>query len=119
MGLAAKIAKSRIRRKRGIRKKIYGSADRPRISVKKSLKFISAQLVDDDKGVTLVSASTMEKDFKEKGKSVEAAKFVGEQLAKRAAEKNIKKAVFDRNGYPYHGKVKALADAARENGLEF
>lgn len=106
------------RRKRGIRKRISGTASRPRLAINKSLRYISAQIIDDEKGVTLVSATTMEKDLKG-GKNVEAAKLVGTAIGNRAQAKNIKAVVFDRNGHPYHGKVKALADAARETGLNF
>ncbi len=112
----------RLRRKIKIRKKIKGTPERPRLTVFRSLKYIYAQIIDDESGVTLVSASTLEKDIREKLKStkdVEAAKAVGELVAKRALEKGIETVVFDRNGYRYHGRVKALADAAREAGLKF
>ncbi len=112
----------RLRRKIRIRKKIKGTPERPRLTVFRSLKYIYAQIIDDESGVTLVSASTLEKDIREKLKStkdVEAAKAVGELVAKRALEKGIETVVFDRNGYRYHGRVKALADAAREAGLKF
>jgi large subunit ribosomal protein L18 len=90
-----------------IRAKVHGTAERPRLNVYRSLNHIYAQVIDDAKGVTLVSASTV------------AAKEVGKQVAERAREKGISKVVFDRGGYLYHGRVKALADAAREAGLEF
>lgn len=105
-----------------IRKKMRGTVDRPRISVFRSLKHICAQIVDDEKGCTLVSASTLERGIKEKLKSkkdIEAAKLIGSELAKRALSKNIKKVIFDRSGYLYHGRIKALADSARSEGLEF
>ena len=112
----------RLRRKIRIRKKIKGTPERPRLTVYRSLKYIYAQIIDDEAGHTLVAASSLEKELKEKLKStkdIEAAKAVGELIAKRALEKGIEKVVFDRNGYKYHGRVKALADAAREAGLKF
>ncbi len=112
----------RLRRKIRIRKKIKGTAERPRLTVYRSLKYIYAQLIDDVEGKTIVSASTVEKEVKEKLKStknIEAAKVVGELVAKRALERGIESVVFDRNGYKYHGRIKALADAAREAGLKF
>ncbi len=118
MSLQDVMKKQRARRKRSIRIKIAGTADRPRLSVHKSLKFISAQLIDDDKGVTLASASSQEKGMKS-GKNADIASLVGKELAKRAKEKNIEKVVFDRSGYLYHGKIKSLADGAREAGLKF
>lgn len=103
-----------------IRKKISGTSQLPRLSVFRSLKNISAQIIDDENGVTLVSASSMDKDLNiENGGNVEASKLVGAEIAKKAKKAKINKVVFDRGGYLYHGRVKALADAARENGLEF
>ena len=103
-----------------IRKNIKGSEFIPRLNVFRSNKNIFAQIIDDVKGVTLVSASTIDKECKlENGGNVAAAKTVGTLIAKRALEKNIEKVVFDRGGYLYHGRVKALADAAREAGLQF
>ena len=102
-----------------VRAKVKGTEARPRLCVYRSLKNISAQLIDDDKQVTIVSASTLDKDIATKASNIKAATEVGTLIAKRAIEKNIKTVVFDRNGYVYHGKVKALADAAREAGLEF
>ena len=99
-----------------------GSAARPRISVFKSTRHIYAQLIDDAAGVTLVSASTLDKELREglgHGGNREAAKKVGDLLGRRAVEKGIRQAVFDRGGFPYHGRVKELADAARGAGLEF
>ena len=90
-----------------------------RLNVFRSLKNIYAQLIDDDKGVTLVSASTVEKDFTEYGGNADAAKAVGKKIAERAAEKGIKECVFDRGGYIYHGRVASLAEGAREGGLDF
>ncbi|WP_157154097.1 50S ribosomal protein L18 [Brachyspira murdochii] len=118
MGLREKIKAQRERRKRSIRIKIEGSSERPRLTVYKSLKYVSAQIIDDSKGVTLVSASSQEKDLKS-GKNADIAKEIGKILAARAKEKNINEVVFDRNGYIYHGKIKSLADGAREAGLKF
>ena len=109
---------SQTRHKR-VRGKISGTAECPRLNVFRSLQNIYAQLIDDDKGVTLVSASTVEKDFEEYGGNKSAARKVGELLAKRAAEKDITKVVFDRGGYIYHGRVQELAEGAREGGLKF
>ncbi|ACK42277.1 MULTISPECIES: 50S ribosomal protein L18 [Dictyoglomus] len=105
-----------------IRKKITGTPERPRLAVYKSLRYIYAQIIDDTKGHTLVAASSLEKELRSQLKStknIEAAKLVGEVIAKRALEKGIKRVVFDRGGFLYHGKVKALADSARAAGLEF
>ena len=110
----------RFKRKRRIRARIEGSSERPRLSVFRSNRHIYVQLIDDVTGSTLVSASTLEEQFKDKlGGSIEGAKGLGEVLSKRAAAKNIKQIVFDRSGYLYHGRIKALADAAREGGLQF
>ncbi len=112
--------KRRVRRKFSIRSKIKGTEDKPRISVYKSNKNLYVQVIDDIKGLTLCSCSTVDKDINLKGTcNKEAANKVGELLAKRAKEKGLKKAVFDRNGYLYHGVVKELADACRKGGLEF
>lgn len=112
----------RIRRHKRIRKKVFGTPERPRLSVYRSNNHIYAQVIDDSSGRTLVAASTLDKDFKgytgHKG-NVEAAKRVGELIAKRALTVGIKKVVFDRGGYLYHGSIKALAEAARGAGLEF
>lgn len=105
-----------------VRKKVSGNADRPRLSVYRSLQNIYAQIIDDSKGVTLVSASTLDKDLRgalRNGGNIDAAVSVGNLVAKRALAKGIKTVSFDRGGYKYHGRVKALADAARETGLEF
>jgi large subunit ribosomal protein L18 len=104
-----------------IREKMSGTAARPRLNVYRSLNHIYTQLIDDLNGVTLVAASSMNAKGAEKvyGGNVEAAKLVGKLIAERAQEKGIKKVVFDRGGYLYHGRVKALADAAREAGLDF
>lgn len=114
--------KSRQRRHERIRKKVFGTAGKPRLSVFKSLSNIYVQLIDDTTGKTLVAASTIEKDVNpglKHGGNVEAAKKVGASIAAKALEKNIKTVVFDRGGYQYHGCVKALAEAAREKGLIF
>jgi large subunit ribosomal protein L18 len=103
-----------------IRKKISGSGERPRLAVFRSLNHIYAQVIDDASGQTLASASTTEADFKGKsGGNVESAKAVGKLIAERAKDKGVKLVVFDRGGYIYHGRVKSLAEAAREAGLEF
>ena len=111
------------RRRLHIRRKISGSKERLRLNVFRSAKHIYAQIINDIEGITLCTASTMDKEIApqvtEGMKKVENGKLVGSLLAKRALEKNIKKVSFDRNGYLYHGRVKALADAAREAGLEF
>ena len=99
--------------------KIYGTSECPRLCVFLSNTNIYAQIIDDEKGSTLVSASSLDKDLKIKSLNVEAASKVGEALAKKAKKAGIKNVVFDRGGYMYHGRVKALAEAARENGLEF
>ena len=103
-----------------IRENLSGTSERPRLCVFRSNANIEAQIIDDVKGVTLASATTLEKDLKIKnGGNIEGAKLVGADIAKKAKEANISKVVFDRGGYQYHGRVEALADAARENGLEF
>ena len=110
----------RLERHDRIRKQIKGTSEKPRLSVFRSNANISAQIIDDEKGVTLVSASTLEKELKvSNGGNIEAAKVIGAEIAKRAKKAKITKVVFDRGGYLYHGRVQALADAARENGLEF
>ncbi len=118
-----KKTKNRLRRKKRIRKKIFGTLECPRLTVYRSLKHIYAQLIDDLNEKTLLSVSTLTKSLRKEVENTktkaEAAKIVGKQLAKISGEKNIKKVVFDRNGYDYHGRVKALAEAAREEGLKF
>jgi large subunit ribosomal protein L18 len=114
----------RDRRRRSVRKHIEGAPDRPRLSVFRSLKHTYAQLIDDRKGVTIISASTLSVDVKKElgngdHTKTDASKAVGKVLARLALEKGIKKVCFDRGGYLYHGRVRALADAAREGGLEF
>lgn len=110
------------KRHRRIRVKLSGTAEAPRLAVYRSTKHIYAQIIDDVKGVTLVSASSDDKELKKKlphGGNIEAAKVVGAELAKRAAKKKITDVVFDRGGFLYHGRVAALAEAAREGGLNF
>jgi large subunit ribosomal protein L18 len=113
---------SRLKRKIRVRKKIKGASDRPRLNVFKSAKHIYAQLIDDTNGTTLVATSTLvdtvKSDLNYTG-NIEAAKKVGASIAKAALEKGIDRVVFDRNGFLYHGRIQALADAARENGLSF
>jgi large subunit ribosomal protein L18 len=102
-----------------IRNRMVGTQERPRLAVFRSLNHIYAQVIDDAQGHTLVAAASTEKDLRGKGGNVEGAKAIGKAVAERAKEKGIKRVVFDRGGYQYHGRVKALADAAREAGLEF
>ena len=109
---------ARLRRHRRVRGKISGTAERPRLDVFRSSKHIYAQIIDAVAGVTLVSASTMEKGFEGFGGNVEAANKVGKMIAEKALAKGIKTVVFDRGGFVYHGRVKALAEGAREGGLE-
>ncbi|MDZ5713711.1 50S ribosomal protein L18 [Jeotgalibacillus haloalkalitolerans] len=118
--MITKVDKNAVRKKRHarVRTTITGTESRPRLNVYRSNKHIYVQLIDDANGVTLAAASTKELGL-ENGGNVEAAQKVGEAIAKRATEKGMKSVVFDRGGYLYHGRVKALADAARENGLEF
>jgi len=121
--MAKMTKKERVLRKhRRVRKKIFGTTERPRFAVYKSLKHMHAQIIDDTKGETLVAASTVEKEIGEKVKDLtktEAAKFLGQVLAERAKEKGVVKVVFDRGGFIYHGRIKAIAEGAREGGLEF
>ncbi|MFC5540826.1 MAG: 50S ribosomal protein L18 [Bacilli bacterium] len=119
--MITKLDKNKVRKKRHarVRTKVHGTPERPRLNVYRSNKHIYAQIIDDVAGHTLVSASTLEKGFEGPGSNKEAAAKVGELIAKRALEKNITSVVFDRGGYLYHGRVKALAEAARENGLQF
>jgi large subunit ribosomal protein L18 len=119
----ATVADRTLRRTAKVRRHIRRAAgDRARLSVFRSSKHIYAQVIDDAKGQTLASASSLEKDMRDSlktGANVEAAKAVGKRLAERASAKGVKQVVFDRGGYLYHGRVKALADAAREGGLDF
>ena len=116
-----KIEKKEIRNRihARIRRKLRGTSERPRLAIFRSVAHIYAQVIDDDGGVTLVSASSVDKGGKTNGGNVAAAKIIGKLVAERAKEKGISKVVFDRGGYQYHGRVKALADAARAAGLEF
>jgi large subunit ribosomal protein L18 len=114
------------RRKRAhlrVRSRVRGDAQRPRLSIYKSLKYIYAQVIDDDQGTTLVQANSSDPEIRSQlaksTSSKEAAKLVGETIAERAKEKGVEKVVFDRGGYIYHGNVKAVADAARDKGLQF
>lgn len=114
--------KTRLGRKKRVAKRVRGTAERPRLTVYKSLKHIYAQVIDDTTGRTLVEASTMGRDLRDalkKTSDTEAAKAVGLAVGRKALAREITAVVFDRNGYTYHGKVKALADAAREAGLRF
>lgn len=122
--MITKTSKNDLRKKRHyrVRTKVFGTAERPRLNVYRSLKNIYAQIINDELGVTIVAASSLDKELKEKlahGGNKEAAKAVGELIAKKALEKGIKQVVFDRGGYIYHGRVMELANAAREAGLEF
>jgi large subunit ribosomal protein L18 len=113
-------AERRYRRHLRTRKKISGTAERPRLVVYRSLKYTYAQLVDDDRGATLASATERSEGYeRDKVGKVGAAFGVGKLIAKRAGELGVKRVVFDRGGYPYHGRVKAVADGARDGGLEF
>jgi large subunit ribosomal protein L18 len=109
----------RLKRHKRVRAKISGTPERPRLNVFRSETNIYAQIIDDVAGKTLVSASSLEKDFEGKGSNVEAAKKVGQMVAERAKAKGIENVVFDRGGYLYHGRVQALAEGAREGGLVF
>ena len=110
---------ARIKRHQRVRKNISGTAERPRLNVYRSLNNIYAQVIDDVKGVTLVAASSMDKGFEGYGGNIEAAKAVGKAVAEKALAAGIKTVVFDRGGYVYHGRVAALAEGAREGGLDF
>jgi len=109
----------RKKRHKRVRSKISGTSERPRLNVFRSEKHIYAQIIDDTKGVTLCSASSLEKDFDGSGSNKEGAQKVGKQVAERAKKSGIENVVFDRGGYIYHGRVKELAEAAREGGLKF
>ena len=111
--------KARLRRHKRVRGKIFGTTQRPRLNVYRSSANIYAQIIDDTKGVTLCAASTLDKEFEGIGSNKAAARKVGEMIAKRAADKGITEVVFDRGGYIFHGRVKELADGAREGGLNF
>ena len=114
--------KARLKRKKSIRKRLVGTQERPRLCVFRSSKHIYAQVIDDSRSLTLAAASSLEKEAKEQTgieNKVDKAGFVGELVARRAIEKGIKKVVFDRNGFLYHGRVKGVSDGARKVGLEF
>jgi large subunit ribosomal protein L18 len=121
--LIKKTSRNQLRRGKHarVRQKMSGTAEAPRLCVYKSLNHIYAQIIDDNQGKTLVTASTLDKDLKDLASktNIEAAQAVGSSIASKAKEKGITTVVFDRSGYKYHGRVAALADAARENGLEF
>lgn len=113
---------ARLKRKIRVRKKVLGTSEKPRLNVFKSSRHIYAQLIDDTCGRTLIAASTMQSDVVADGEhagNISAAKCVGAEIARKAQVANITSVVFDRNGFLYHGRIKALADAARENGLSF
>jgi large subunit ribosomal protein L18 len=112
-------SEARVRRHLRIRKKVSGTSEKPRLAIFRSEKNIYAQIVDDVAQLTLVAASSLDKEFEGLGSNKEAAKKVGEMIAKRAIEKGIRAVVFDRGGYIYHGRIQVLAEAAREAGLEF
>jgi large subunit ribosomal protein L18 len=117
----ARDSRSEIRQRihKRIRSKLAGTQERPRLAIFRSVNHIYAQVIDDGQGHTLAAAASTEKDLRGKGGNLEGAKLIGKTVADRAKEKGITKVVFDRGGYLYHGRVKALADAAREAGLEF
>jgi len=122
LGSKLKKQDARLRRRKRIRKKISGTDKRPRLSVFRSLKHIYAQIINDEESITLISACTLSPEIREQikyGGNIAAAKIVGELIARKALEKGIKTIVFDRGGYIYHGRVKMLAEAARESGLQF
>jgi large subunit ribosomal protein L18 len=122
MGKLDPKVKARMKRKQRIRKKILGTSERPRLSVFRSSRHIYAQLIDDASGSTVIAASTLDPSVREKGafeNKIAAATHIGKLVAERALEKGIDKVVFDRNGFLYHGRVKALSDGAREAGLKF
>ncbi len=122
MGVVNPRQKARLKRKKRIRKKISGTTERPRLCVFRSARHIYAQVVDDISGRTLVTASSVESAFKKEGKfesKVAAAAFVGKLVGKRTLEKGIGEVVFDRNGFLYHGRVRAVSEGAREAGLKF
>jgi len=122
VSVANKRAQARLKRQVRVRRKVRGTTERPRLCIYRSAKHIYAQIIEDITGATLVAASTVCKDIADGQKytgNIEAAKAVGEAIAKKALEKNIKQVVFDRNGFLYHGRIQALADAAREAGLSF
>ena len=112
-------AEARAKRQRRVRAKISGTPESPRLNVFRSAKHIYAQIIDDVNGVTLAAASSLNKDFGESGSNKEAARKVGQMIAKNATAKGVSEVVFDRAGYLYHGRIQELADGAREGGLKF
>ena len=121
-GISEQHLLARKRRHRRVRKKISGTAERPRLNVFRSLRHIYAQIIDDDRGRTLIAASTQDPALRDQLAGLDKtaqAKVVGQALAERAQAKSVRQVIFDRGGYKYHGRVKALADGAREGGLEF
>ena len=122
MGMLNLRTQARLKRKKRIRKKLVGTGNRPRLCVFRSARHIYAQVIDDSRGQTLAAASSMEKDVRDNPQSknkVTAANNVGKIIGQRAIEKGLKKVVFDRNGFLYHGRIKAVSEGAREAGLEF
>ena len=122
MDILKKKNKRRLKRRKGIRKKVFGVTERPRLSIFRSSKNIFCQIIDDTTGNTLASASTLTKDVRGKlsyGGNIKAAELVGQRIAEEASKIGVSKIVFDRGGYKYHGRIKALADSARANNLEF
>ena len=117
--VSAERRRSRQRRHNRVRKQVSGTAERPRLAVHRSNKHITAQVIDDEQGITVASASTVEKSFDGSGNTVAAASTIGSLVAERAKEAGVTGVVFDRGGYLYHGRIAALADAARDAGLEF
>lgn len=122
MGPQSKRNAIRMKRKQRIRKKMFGTEERPRLTVFRSAKHIYSQIIDDSKGKTLVAASTVEKEVQQQQRfenKIAAASYIGQLIAGRALEKGIKTVVFDRNGFLYHGRVKAVSEGARKAGLDF
>ena len=121
MNVAGNRRQARLKRQVRVRRKVHGTSERPRLCIFRSAKHIYAQIIEDTSGKTLVGVSTLNKDSAGDGYTgnVEAAKAVGAAIARKALEQNIKQVVFDRNGFLYHGRIKALAEAAREAGLSF
>lgn len=115
------LKRTKVRKKRSMRnrKKLRGSSERPRLSVSKTLNHIGVQIIDDEKGVTLASFSTLSKEAKGQKRTKEGARFVGQKIAELAKQKNVEKVIFDRGRFKYHGLIAELADAARENGIKF
>lgn len=122
MGSLNKRKELRLKRKKRIRKRMTGTVERPRLTVFRSAKHIYSQIIDDTQGITLVTASTTEKEIREQQKfenKTAAAVYIGQLIAERAVQKGIKSVVFDRNGFLYHGRIKAVSDGARKAGLDF